>query len=66
LITLIISGVHAYVETKLAEKHSDSYLPENYVYINNEFDEETIVDTNKNEEQATRIYDDLREKGYGK
>ena len=50
-ITLLISGIHAYVESKLTEKHGDSYLPKNYVYINNEVDEETMPETKTKEEK---------------
>ena len=32
-ITLLISFIHAYIETKLTKKHDSTYLPENYVYI---------------------------------
>jgi ABC-type microcin C transport system permease subunit YejE len=54
-ITLLISGIHAYVETKLAEKHGDSYLPKDYVYIESDIVEEiatneTIEDSSKNGE----------------
>lgn len=50
-ITLLVSGIHAYIETKLTEKYGDSYLPKNYIYIDNEHSEERdIIETKTKEE----------------
>lgn len=55
LITLLLSALHAWLETYLAKKHKDDYLPVNYIYtsINDDYDNEAvedILDLNKTEE----------------